>query len=93
MRDGLIYGLIFGLMFGLVFGSRVTWFIGVLFGLGGGLGGGLLRLMTTEAVESSRTPNRGTLDSIKDAFFGFLIVGLPVGWLFLDLPIGGYCSG
>jgi hypothetical protein len=63
MRDGPIVGVI----------------VGLIVGAGMGVGVGLLRLITTEVVESSRAPNQGTRDSIKNAFFGLTIVGSSVG--------------
>jgi hypothetical protein len=79
LRVGLIDGLRSGLIFGLIGGLAV------------GLGVGLLRLMTTEVVESSRTPNRGTLDSIKNAFLGLLISVLGLG--LIGGLIGGLIDG
>jgi hypothetical protein len=80
MWEGLIFGLLI-----LVFGQmRMGHDMSLLLTcvLFVGLGIGLLRLATTEAVESSRTPNQGTIDSIKNALFGLLIGGL------LDVLIG-----
>jgi hypothetical protein len=95
MRDGLIVGVIVGAIFGVIAGLRLALIFGVIFGVGYGLSAGvavgvcvgLLTLTTTEVVESSRAPNQGTRDSIKNAFLGLAIVGLSVG-LFGGLSFG-----
>ena len=76
---GLIAGLSYGLIAGLTLWLTLGLTLGLTFGLSAGLSAGLLRLITTEVVESSRTPNQGTHASIKNAVLGLMIVGSSVG--------------
>jgi phospholipase C/MFS family permease/energy-coupling factor transporter ATP-binding protein EcfA2 len=93
IRFGLLGGLLFGILFGMITGL-IIWSLGIPFGafllrgalvcglISGvffGLLNGLVALVTAEAVETRRTPNQGTRDSIKNALIIQPVAGLILG--------------
>jgi hypothetical protein len=81
MPSGLMSNLTFepsGLIFehsGVIEAVLVALLFALIGGLTGGLIGGLITLLTTEAVETRRSPNQGTRRSVRYALGALLLFG------------------